>query len=379
MNEKLLLPDLVQALVNEGYDRAQAEAFCRSLFSQIERGVFAGETVKVNGLGNFKLQPVDARKSVDVTTGEAIEIKGHYKFSYTPDASFKEAVNRPYAHLESVDLPEQEEGPLFEVLDLEDTSAQNTPIQPLAHIQPDVFEPDESSKSRASLTESAEEAEKTAVLESVPEHISENTLEKPTTVEHPETDPMPESEDDNRNRKGLWWNILLGLLLLAGVLYLLFYFFRPDQRQSLPSEPEGMMAEPETEAVSILSDSLAVSTEDSTLLSEAAAPSDSLEAEKLPQTASAVSDQPSDWPIRESVVVEPGSRLTLLAQKAYGSKSFWVYLFEANRDVLKNPNVLPAGAKIRIPEIPAQLLDMNRPETKEKIQQLEEALKKEFD
>ncbi len=376
MNEKLLLPDLVQSLVNEGYDRAQAEAFCRSLFSQIERGVFAGETVKVNGLGNFKLQSVDARKSVDVTTGEAIEIKGHYKFSYTPDASFKEAVNRPYAHLESVDLPEQEEGPLFDVLDLDNIPSQKAPVQPLANIQPDVFEPEESSENTVLLAEPAEEPEKASVMESVPENVSGNIVEKPAVEEYHETDRLPESEA-NRNRKGLWWNILLGLLLLAGVLYLLFYFFRPDQGPSHPSEPEVVISEPETEA--LLPDSQVVAIEDSTVLPEDAAPSDSLEAENPPRPASAVSDQPSDWPIRESVVVESGDRLTLLAQKAYGSKVFWVYLFEANRDVLKSPNVLPAGARIKIPEIPAALLDMNRPETVEKIQQAEETLKKEFD
>ena len=51
----------------------------------------------------------------------------------------------------------------------------------------------------------------------------------------------------------------------------------------------------------------------------------------------------------DTVVVEAGTRLTLLSLSYYGDKVFWVYLYIANRDVIKDPNRVPAGASLRIP------------------------------
>lgn len=51
----------------------------------------------------------------------------------------------------------------------------------------------------------------------------------------------------------------------------------------------------------------------------------------------------------DTVVVEAGTRLTLLSLSYYGDKVFWVYVYIANRDVIKDPNRVPAGASLRIP------------------------------
>ena len=44
----------------------------------------------------------------------------------------------------------------------------------------------------------------------------------------------------------------------------------------------------------------------------------------------------SEW--LDTVTIEPGTRLTLLAQKYYGNKVFWVYIYMANNKVIANPN-----------------------------------------
>lgn len=49
------------------------------------------------------------------------------------------------------------------------------------------------------------------------------------------------------------------------------------------------------------------------------------------------------------VKIGPGDRLTLISLKYYGHKFFWVYLYEANKDVIKNPNNVPVGTTIKIP------------------------------
>jgi nucleoid-associated protein YgaU len=56
--------------------------------------------------------------------------------------------------------------------------------------------------------------------------------------------------------------------------------------------------------------------------------------------------------------IRSGERLTLIALDEYGHKSFWVYLYEENKDILKNPHNVPAGLKIKIP--PAEKYGINK-------------------
>ena len=51
---------------------------------------------------------------------------------------------------------------------------------------------------------------------------------------------------------------------------------------------------------------------------------------------------------RQHVVVE-GDTLAKLARRYYGNTNRWNEILEANRDVIKNENVLPVGATLRIP------------------------------
>jgi nucleoid-associated protein YgaU len=52
-----------------------------------------------------------------------------------------------------------------------------------------------------------------------------------------------------------------------------------------------------------------------------------------------------------------GTWLTMLSLKYYGHKLFWVYIYEANKDKIHNPGVLPPGTKIRIPKLDPRLID----------------------
>ncbi|MBQ0155520.1 MAG: HU family DNA-binding protein [Bacteroidales bacterium] len=43
------------------------------------------------------------------------------------------------------------------------------------------------------------------------------------------------------------------------------------------------------------------------------------------------------------------SRLTLVSLRHYGAKDFWVYIYLYNKDLIKNPNNIKAGTKIKVP------------------------------
>ena len=77
---------------------------------------------------------------------------------------------------------------------------------------------------------------------------------------------------------------------------------------------------------------------------------DYVQKEALPTTISAVSPVQNVTPqYMDTVIIESGSRLTLIAQKYYGHKLFWVYLYLANKDAIADPNNVPIGTSVLIP------------------------------
>ena len=49
------------------------------------------------------------------------------------------------------------------------------------------------------------------------------------------------------------------------------------------------------------------------------------------------------------ITVRPGDTLGTLALQHYGSSRRWRDIYEANRDVLKSPDLVPAGIRLRLP------------------------------
>jgi nucleoid-associated protein YgaU len=55
------------------------------------------------------------------------------------------------------------------------------------------------------------------------------------------------------------------------------------------------------------------------------------------------------WDATQWYVVEKGDSLSKIAQKFYGDASLYPKIFEANRDSIKDPNMIRVGQKIRLP------------------------------
>jgi|GEM_PF-1950122 Outer membrane protein and related peptidoglycan-associated (lipo)proteins len=69
-------------------------------------------------------------------------------------------------------------------------------------------------------------------------------------------------------------------------------------------------------------------------------------------------------------VMQPGSRLTLLALKYYGDKIFWVYIYEYNKKKIRNPNSVPVGTVLDIPSKEKYGIDSSNPESIAKAKRL---------
>lgn len=208
------IKDLARQL-SEQYElsKEDAEKFVEQMFVVLNEGLHYDKQVKVKGLGTFKVMSVAPRKSVNVQTGEPIIIEGREKISFTPDASMRDAVNRPFAQFETVVL---NEGVDFTAIDKkyedgvpeEDMPAETTPEateDPGSVVMPVV--PDETSADGMAVEEVPEtspskpeaDGEKEQPEEDVAESETE-ILDKPTVnavnAEHVTVEAEPEKTPD---------------------------------------------------------------------------------------------------------------------------------------------------------------------------------------
>ena len=58
--------------------------------------------------------------------------------------------------------------------------------------------------------------------------------------------------------------------------------------------------------------------------------------------------------VYETYVVAPGDSLSKIAKHKYGDAGMWTRIFEANRDVISNPDLIQVGWKLKIPAKPAE-------------------------
>ena len=70
-----------------------------------------------------------------------------------------------------------------------------------------------------------------------------------------------------------------------------------------------------------------------------------------------------------------GMSLSNLARKWYNQREYWVYIYEANADAISNPNDIPTGITIMIPDLNASLADKSEAERLHHAKQLEAVYK----
>ena len=124
MDAKLNHSEISALLAKESnISAAKAELFTKAFFDLIIEGLEQDGVVKVNGLGTFKITEVASRGSVNVNTGEKIEIKGHGKLTFIPAETLKEVVNQPFAMFEPVEVDEN-----YQPEEVEDNENEETPV-----------------------------------------------------------------------------------------------------------------------------------------------------------------------------------------------------------------------------------------------------------
>ena len=192
MNDKITIQELVEFISgNQSTSKKEIEAFAKEFFKLIEDALQTERYVKIKGFGTFKLIEVDSRESINVNTGERFEIQGHNKITFTPDATLKEVVNKPFAHFESVVL---NDGVFFEEEPIVDEETPITEEEPIIEEEAPIIEEPIIEEEPSPIPLLQEEVPSTVVVGS---DIEEETpiIEEPIIEEEPSPIPLLQEEE----------------------------------------------------------------------------------------------------------------------------------------------------------------------------------------
>ena len=354
MNNRLAIQDLAGLLAEyTGKDKNSSERFLREFIAVVSEGVYTDKLVKVKGLGTFKIIPVEKRESIHVNTGERFVIPEHYKFSFLPDKELRELVNKPFSFFETTELRENVDFTDMDVV-LDEPDIKETEDESIEEMIPEEKHFPEEEPVVFSEEGSAVPPEEDPVVFSEeepagqPEDEGMDTLEPvvdersdssgpDSPSEEVETGPDAERKKPRTKRIAVVSMFVFLLMLFNIGLYLnRTYFFKKEKE---PLRIDTVFPKGETIATEAVPDTTIVfANEDS---SQTVGETTVEHPEVEPEAASPK--------VIARVKIEPGSRLTLISLKYYGSKLFWVYLYEYNRAVITEPNNVPIGTVIEVP------------------------------
>lgn len=405
MNRKITFPELVDALSEvNGNSKKINESLLKDFFALIQENLERGETVKIKKLGVFKVVKVEARKSINVNTGKEIEIPEHFKVNFAPDKELADEVNAAFADFETIeiddDISEEEINndtenitvPLIEEIsepqqaeevteedyntekqssEIETEKVEQEIEETEKAVQPEEIEVEETdSNTTEELPEEIKEDTEEALAE--PEEIqnseSENTdkendtinktdeskdlvseentssnnySDSNATVELSYDDEPGEKTEKGKNNfyKGFFCGVLFATIVVLVSIYLFSVF-------------AGFK-------ITITNDSETTATPTDNI---------SIESEKQKQPIDTITADTiaAEIPVKNEVVLDTISRrrfLTTMAREYYGNFNFWVYIYEENNGILKNPDKIKLGTVVVIPPVSKYNIDKDNPKS----------------
>jgi nucleoid DNA-binding protein len=403
--EKISSQEIIDLVSSKAMvSKRAAEEFLRVMITTIEEALLAGDVVKIKNFGTFKLQWNEPRKSVNVQTGEDILLAGYHKVSFTPDAQLRDLVNEPFAHLEPViiggdfikkvqsetDQPDplrtlndqatEIKDILAEINSLSkrkikkekeaDTSKTEVP-EFVLEIEDELPPQNLEIQPESIVVESNEQIEPKSVNEMSDLEISnnQNSLE----IVDNKSETVPELKVIKPKRRKEWALFLLVLILLVTGSFGAYFFIPPIKnsfdrdcnkiKSSILKKSESISM---TEMFNVISDwfvakpiqhgpMIVIIPKDTTSM-------DTVVTKPKVDSLQILFDSPrvySEYICSERL--DSGIRLTTMSKRYYGNKDFWVYIYEANRERIKNPNRISIGTLIILPKLDKRLIDSSNP------------------
>ena len=354
-NDKLTWTELRKA-VAEYANTSEQEAgqFLNALLEGVVEGLKADKQVKIKGLGSFSLKAVAPRKSVNIATGETFTIEGYNKLTFSAESMLKESVEKrlEQPNTEAVmaeinndpikKLGEQADEIVDILAELGQTvskpSDEGLEVEKVLEV-PKVSKEEIEETTEEPTQELVEEPKEEAVEESAVE-VTEEPVEEPVEEEKPiveEPIQEPTCKPTCKCHKWVCW--VIGALLLLGIVGTGVYF-----RATLIQWWQCMQdCQPTIEEVEEV-----------------------LEVEEL-----TLAEKPREYVNFIGIEkVGKDSRLAWIAYKYYAQKDLWVFIYEANMDLIKNPSQVHPGQYIRIPDLSEEYRNLYNPELKQLVDSL---------
>lgn len=356
MNDKITLHELVDLFARKSQlSQADAVLFAKEFLSLIEEALAKDKYVKVKGLGTFKLITVDATEETIPSGQETTDSQSHTRVSFIPETGLKDLVNKPFAHFQPVLLKDE------------------------VHFT-DLPEGETEAESQEKVTKEEKTGETDAVIESPTEPVTEETDEvlpqtetvSPIEEEEPVQAPITEKVistalTSSGKEANVPWCMIASILLAGIFIGGIVTWVLTSGRRYIPEQVvEKLMNETQkTPAPVVVSDSLQVADtlvvkKDSSLVQK----TDTLKtaAKKEEKTPAASTPVPKRETLADTVeyqitgnqgsyTLKPGESLVRVALKFYGNKKLWPYLVKHNKAIIKNPDNVPVGTTIQIPQL----------------------------
>lgn len=390
MADKLSSTDLRRAVMaRTGASEKEVALFYNALKEQIIAALRQDNQVKINGLGTFRLQAISPRKSVNIATGESITIEGYNKLAFVPEVSVKELVgNNPLRQdtpapqqPTSKKQPGNEFDPLKklgeqadEIVNILATLGQgpkaqsetNEPVSTTSPDHPASFSAEQAPTTPTSTSPLKEENESETIAP------KETTPQEKTTVETIEIEPVvsttsPKKEEKKQQKPAKpkrKYHFLRDTLICVSCLLLVLVGGYIFLRETLSQWVDSLREQPDTEMVAVENatpiDTIETAKDTTTLTSE------------ITEDAESTSTPLTYTKFIATERVRNGSRLAQIARRHYGEDKMdlWVYIYDANRDIIDNPNAIKVGTELRVPHLTEQQMDLTNPDTQAQVAQL---------
>lgn len=366
MNDIITLSQLITRLAKvTGSDPNTARRFLKSFFATIEERLAQGESVTIKNIGTFRRASEDPlEKSAEVV--------------FIPDQVIMEEVNRPFDMFDAVELaPGVEFEAENEVQTSTDTEQEKEVEQhevaeaPQADAGEPAEEPVSAPKQAISVSENVHIAEyepQTVEETIIPAPVApspkqqEPKLERPVakadiapeqnveeeTEEEEEEYDSPRREPKKRSLLWLWISLAVVAALVGGYYAAVYHQPIPDLYGDDEEEPSD----------SIPSDSVVMTITEVDINTEPGCNKEAAQTSKptevatpdTPKAPASATAQAQSQSQKAKVYDTVDVSLIRLAVKHYHEKFFWVYIFEANRDVISNPNTIRPGTRVVIPD-----------------------------
>ena len=339
-NEKLTWLELRKAVAEYANISEQAAGQVRNALSDgVMEGEKADKQVKIKGLGSFSLKAVAPRKSVNIATGETFTIEGYNKLTFSAESMLKESVEKRLEQPRTgAVLSELNNDPLKKLGEQADEI-----VDILAELGQAVTKPSLEVEEVVEVPEVSKEETAETIDESASVEPVEEPAEKPTAevvAEKPIVKPAPAPKPTCKCHKWVCWVIFAALLLgIAGT----GFYFRETIMQWWQCVQDCQQATEEVVVEEVVEEPVVVS----------------------------LADQPREYVNFIGIErVGQDSRLAWIAYKYYAQKDLWVFIYEANRDLIKHPSKVHPGVYIRIPELSEEYRNLYNPELRQLVDSL---------